>query len=108
MVNVAVVEDWLFEASVAVKVTVAVPVAPQPSLNPLKLFVQVNPEQVSLATAPPLLANHAFNAAVFPFPSHSTVWLMADTVMVGGVLSTIVIVTVATSQIIGEEAVQIL
>ena len=60
-------------ASVAVKVTVADPVAPQSSLNDVKLLLQVTPLHTSDAAAPPLLASHAFSAAVLPVPSHSTV-----------------------------------
>ncbi len=53
MVKVAVVGALLPHSSVAVKVTTATPVCPQPSLNVVKLCVQVTPEQVSDATAPP-------------------------------------------------------
>ncbi len=68
--KVAVVGVALPQASVAVNVTVAEPVCPQPSLNKLKLLVQVTPEQVSVAEAPPLEANQACNWAVLPLPSH--------------------------------------
>ena len=71
--KVAVVDVLLPHASVAVKITVAAPVAPHKSLKPVKLLLQVTPEHTSLAAAPPLFANHAFNAPVFPDPSHSTV-----------------------------------
>ena len=107
IVNVAVVVDWLLDASDAVKITVAVPVWPQPSLKPLKLLVQVTAEQVSFAIAPPLLANHACKAAMFPAPSHWTVWLIANSVIVGGVVSIMFIVTVAWSHMIGDETLHI-
>ena len=73
IVNVAVVVAVLPHASVAVKITVALPVAPQSSLNAVKLLLQVTPLHASVAVAPPLLASHAFSAAVLPAPSHSTV-----------------------------------
>ena len=88
--KLAVVEDGLPQASVAVKVTEAVPVEPQSSLNPSKLLVQVTSEHVSLETAPPLEANHAAKASWFPWPSHSTVAFEACVEIVGLVVSTIV------------------
>ncbi|MFL9594370.1 hypothetical protein ACKC5O_20605, partial [Aeromonas schubertii] len=69
--NVAVDEELFPQVSVAVKVTVAEPVAPQVSETELKLLVQVTFEQASVAEAPPLEANHAFNADELPLPSHS-------------------------------------
>ena len=59
IVNVAVVVLVLPHASVAVKITVADPVAPQSSLNDVKLLLQVTPLHTSVAVAPPLLASHA-------------------------------------------------
>ncbi len=59
--NVAVVGVAFPQASVAVKITVADPVCPQPSLSVVKLFVQVTAEQLSVAAAPPLEANQACN-----------------------------------------------
>ena len=47
------------QSSVAVNVTEAEPVLPQPSLRPSKLLVQVTLEQVSEAEAPPLELNQA-------------------------------------------------
>ncbi len=63
VVKVAVVELKFPQASVAVKVTVSVPVAPQASLRPVLSLVQVTPEHASEASAPPLSANHAVNAS---------------------------------------------
>ena len=89
IVNVAVVETELFEGSVAVKVTLAEPVTPQPSLKAIKLLDQTMP-QASDAIAPPLLPSQVFKAAVFPAPSHSTVRSLAEVVMVGELLSSTV------------------
>ena len=47
----------------AVKVTVATPVAPQRSDRAVKSLVIVTVPQSSLAVDPPLLANHAFSSA---------------------------------------------
>ena len=91
MVKVAVLAEVFPHSSVAVKITLAEPVAPQRSLRQVKSFVQVtDPEQISEATAPPLEANHAFSAAVFPEPSHSTAWSVAGVVITGTVTSTMV------------------
>jgi hypothetical protein len=57
-------------------------------------LVQVTLPQSSDAMAPPLLANHALSAAVFPDPSHSTVSSEASVSMLGGVVSSIVKVAV--------------
>jgi hypothetical protein len=89
IVNVAETLLLLPQSSVAVKVTVADPVAPQSSLKPAKSLLQDTPPQTSEAVAPPLLANHAFNASVLPAPSHSTVSSEAD-VVAGAVVSSIV------------------
>jgi hypothetical protein len=94
IVNVAVVLVALPHESVAVNVTVAAPVAPQPSLKPVKLFVHLTPLHTSLALAPPLLANHAANAAVLPCPSHATVKSDASVSIVGAIVSIIVNVAV--------------
>ena len=85
--NVAVVLLLLPHSSVAVKVTFAMPVAPQTSLKPAKSFDQVTPLQVSEASAPPLLLSHASRSAALPAPSHSTVKLEASISMVGAVVS---------------------
>ena len=87
MVNVAVEELLLPAQSVTVKVTMAEPVAPQSSLKPAKSLLQVsaNPaasSQLSVAVAPPWLSNHAFNAAMLPMPSHSTV--SSEAAMIAG------------------------
>jgi hypothetical protein len=73
MVKVAVVVLVLPQSSVAVKVTVSDPVAPQRSLKPAELWLNVTAPQLSEAVAPAKLANQALNAAVLPAPSHSTV-----------------------------------
>ena len=86
-------EEAFPQASVAVKVTDALPVDPQRSESDEKLLLHETPEHTSDAVAPPLEANHAVNAAVFPAPSHSTVWFEAD-VIDGTVVSTIVKVAV--------------
>ncbi len=70
MVKVAVLDEAFPQASVAVKVTVALPVDPQRSERDVKLFDQVTPLHISEAVAPPLFASHAFNADVLPAPSH--------------------------------------
>jgi uncharacterized membrane protein YagU involved in acid resistance len=91
IVNVAAVVLLLPQASVAVNITVAAPVAPHRSLNAVKLFVQVTlPEQISLALDPAWLVNHAANATRLLAPSHSTVVSRAGASIVGGVVSTIV------------------
>ena len=60
IVKLAVVEDELPQASVAVKVTETA--AEQSLAIALKLLVQVTSEQLSLETAPPLFANHSVKA----------------------------------------------
>ena len=94
MVKVAELVEVFPQASLAVKVTTAEPVAPQRSLSEVKSFDQVIPEQLSKASAPPLEANHAFRSVVFPLPSHSTLWLEAWVVMVGAILSFTIIICV--------------
>ncbi|MBC8883015.1 hypothetical protein H9X57_05250 [Flavobacterium piscinae] len=44
----------------------------------LKSFVQVTSEQLSVAVAPPLDANHASIAPSLPVPSHSTTILVIE------------------------------
>ena len=73
IVKVAEVELSFPQPSVAVKVTVAEPVSPHSSERAVKSFDQVIAEQSSVAVAPPLLANQALRASMFPLPSHSTV-----------------------------------
>ena len=73
IVNVAVVELLLSQSSMAVKVTVTEPVAPQSSLKPSKSLLHSKLLQLSEADAPPLLDNQASNASMLPIPSHSTV-----------------------------------
>ena len=70
IVNVAVVDAEFPHPSVAVNVTVAVPVAPQSSDSSLKLFDQPTAEQSSVAVAPPCVANQLLRSSRFPFPSH--------------------------------------
>ena len=94
MVNVALVLLALPQSSVAVKVTVAAPVAPQRSLSPSKSWLQVTPPQMSLAAAPARLSNQALRASVLPSPSHSTVSSEAAMSMVGAVVSSMVNVAV--------------
>ena len=93
MVKVAETLLLLPQSSVAVKVTVAEPVAPQSSLKPSKSLLNVTPLHTSEAVAPPLLSNQAFNASTLPMPSHSTVWSEAA-VMSGLVVSSMVNVAV--------------
>ncbi len=91
VVKVAVVELKFPQASVAVKVTVSDPLAPQASLRPVLSLVQVTPEHPSEASAPPLSANQAAKAPEgSDVPSHSTVLSDAATSIVGSVVSTIV------------------
>ena len=78
----------------AVKSTVAAPVAPHRSLSVVKLLLHTTPEHTSAATAPPLDANHALSCAVLPMPLHSTVKFAAWVVMAGAVSSTMVKVAV--------------
>ena len=87
IVNVAVVVLALPQSSVAVKITVAVPVAPQSSLKATKSLLQVTVLQLSVADAPPWLLSHAFNASMLPMPSHSTVESEAIISSVGAVVS---------------------
>ena len=94
IVNVAVVVVKRPQSSVAVKVTVALPVAAQRSLRAVKSLDQVTPLHMSLASAPPLSASQAFSSAVLPLPSHSTVMSADSTSMLGGVVSSIVNVAV--------------
>ena len=91
IVKVAVVVLEFPQASVAVKITVAKPVSPHPSLSAVKLLLQVTPLQSSLAApVDPLLANQSAKACWFPAPSHSTVKSEAFAVIVGSVVSSIV------------------
>src|SRR5204862_350580 len=92
--KVAVVVDLLPQASVAVKITVAEPVAPQPSLRAVRLLLQVTPPQASDAAAPPCAANHALSWVVLPVPLHSTVELDAGVPIVGACVSSIVNIAV--------------
>ena len=71
MVNVAEQVLSLPQSSVAVKVTVALPVSAQRSLRAVKSCVIVTSlSQLSVADAP---ARKAVNSAMLPAPSHSTV-----------------------------------
>ena len=73
IVNVAVVDAEFPHPSVAVKVTVAEPVSPHSSESSLKLFDQLTAEQLSVAVAPPCVANQLLRSSIFPLPSHCTV-----------------------------------
>ena len=79
------------QSSVAVKITVVIPEAPQSSLRLVWLFVHVTSLHTSDALAPPLLSNHACNCAMLPAPSHSTVSSDASISILGFVVSIIVI-----------------
>ena len=95
MVNVAEVVLVLPQSSVAVKITVAAPVAPQRSLRAVKSLLQVTPPHASVAApAPPLAASQLLRAVVLPRPSHSTVMSMAGLAMAGSVVSSMVNVAV--------------
>ena len=59
MVKVPVVLLLLPQSSVAVKVTVSVPVAPQRSERPALVLLQITPLHISLALALPFAASHA-------------------------------------------------
>ena len=74
------------QSSVALKVTVAAPVAPHPSEMVSPVLDQVTDPQRSEATAPPLLFSQVENSVPFELP-HSTVWLEAGMLIVGGVVS---------------------
>ena len=97
IVNVAVVLVALPQSSVAVKVTVAAPVAPQSALNASKSLLQVTPLQASVAEAPPLLASQASRSAALPAPSHSTVASIASTTILGAIASVTVMTCVHDS-----------
>src|SRR5450631_2988693 len=94
MVNVPVVLLLLPQSSVAVKVTVSVPVAPHRSERPALVLLQVTPLQISLALALPFAASHAAKSPECPtVPSHSYVGLLAA-VILGAVVSMMVKVPV--------------
>ena len=94
MEKVAVVLEEFPLPSVTVKVTVSVPVPPQPSERPVLLWDQVKGPHASAAAAPPLLASQAENRPVRSPPVHSTELSAAATTMIGAVLSTTVTVEV--------------
>ena len=100
MVNVAVVEVALPQSSVAVKVTVTAPVAPQASLKAEKSFVQDTALQLSTAIAPPWPLSHPLRSAMLPMPSHSTVTSAAATSMFGAVTSSTVMVWLQASVVV--------
>ncbi len=91
IVNVAEVVLELPHWSVAVKVTITLPVSPQSSARLPASFVQVISLQLSVAIAPPLLAIQAASASAFPVPSHSTNSSCAAVEISGAVPSMIVI-----------------
>ncbi len=90
MVNVAEDVEVLPQSSATVNITVAVPVAPQPLLNEVKLLLQETLPQSSLASAPPFKASHAFSVSRFPAPAHSIITLIADAKMEGSFVSSTV------------------
>ena len=98
LLNVAVVVAEFPQPSVAVKVTVAEPVSPQPSESVEKLWDQITPEQLSAALAPPFVANQVIKSSVTP-PSilHSMVWSEAAVVITGGVVSWIAYVALVVA-----------
>ena len=87
-VTVAVHSEVFPHASVAVKVTVVVPVVPQSSLRPAKSLAMVTSPQVSSAVTD---ASHAAISATLPAPSHSKV-ASSGQVMAGAVVSSTVTV----------------
>ncbi len=89
MVNVADVVEVLPQASVAVKITVALPAAPHEGVSTVKLFVQVTALQISVAFAPPLLFNQLFKSVVLPCPSQTTDTPDAGVVILGATVSMI-------------------
>ena len=91
LLNVAVVVVELPQPSVAVKVTVADPVSPQPPESEVKLLVQIISEQSSVAVAPPFVFNQfwIFSVALLSI-LHSIIWSEAEIVITGGVVSWIV------------------
>ena len=91
------------ESSVAVKVTVTAPVGPHKSLNVTspssvpKLLVQSSTlSHASVATAPPLLANHVLNAVVL-LATHSTSSEAAGVAIAGAVTSAMVTFSVVSA-----------
>src|SRR5690606_15136363 len=89
IVEVAVVVTTLPQASLPVKITSTLPVAPHAAtkLAASSLFVQVTVEQLSVASAPTWFANQLFNACVV-FVPHCTIKLCACFVNTGNVVST--------------------
>ena len=75
------------QASVAVKVTVALPVSPQSSLRPVKSLLHSTAPQISVAIAPPLLPSQFSILIVLPTPSHSTTKSEDSKFKVGDVVS---------------------
>ena len=87
MVNVADIVVVFPQASVAVQVTNAEPVAPHPSLSSVKLCViDTVPQTSSAATS----TNQSFRSEIFPEPSHSTVRSWEIIVNSGAVVSSMV------------------
>ena len=90
IVNVAEVVAVLPHASMAVKVTIAAPVAAQSVLRDSKSFVQSTPLHKSVAAAPPLASSHSARSDALPVPSHSTVRFIASSSITGETVSSIV------------------
>ena len=55
--------------------------------------------QIYVAPAPPLVVNHSFNSARFPWPSHCTVLSVASIPILGAVVSLIVKVAVDSEEL---------
>ncbi len=88
MVKVAPVVAVLPHSSVAVKVTVALPVLPpQVGVSAVKSCDHVTLPQASEATAPAWLASQLFKSAVLPAPLQVTLKLEAGVEIAGGVVS---------------------
>jgi len=68
ILNVAVVVAVFPQASVAVKVTSALPVAPQPSLNAVKLFVHNTGAHSALEAAPPFAPSQFVSSSLLLGP----------------------------------------
>ena len=83
IVKVAVVVTVFKSSSVAVNITVALPVAPHSSLKPVKSLLQVTSLQLLNIVAPPLSFNQSIKSSIFPRPSHSTVKSCASTSITG-------------------------
>ena len=107
IVKLADVDAKFPQLSVAVKVTVTLPVSPHKSDSDPKSLVQFTIEQLSEAPAPPKVSNQLLSSVVFPAPSHSTEALLAEVVITGGVVSSTVIICVNTALSLAQSSVAI-